>query len=89
MFTDFTFLIDLFPDESVQAALDAKVNKAMPVHWNGFALSYQHTWEEPAEEFVAFAQENRLNYMLPKLGQLCTCSESIKEKRWEKSLDQK
>ncbi|MEL6866293.1 MAG: MBL fold metallo-hydrolase [Bacteroidota bacterium] len=60
--------VHLFPDEAVKAAIDARVQKAMPVHWAGFALSYQHSWREPAEDFVYAAKAAELPYTLPKLG---------------------
>lgn len=61
--------IHLFPDESVQAAIDAKVKKAMPVHWAGFSLSFQHTWSEPADQFAIAATDKKLPFILPALGQ--------------------
>lgn len=75
--------IHLFPDEAVQAALDAGVKKAMPVHWGGFALSYQHTWKEPADAFVAAAQAQQLAYSLPAIGQLFDVSMKLQKKWWE------
>ncbi|MEM1320478.1 MAG: MBL fold metallo-hydrolase [Bacteroidota bacterium] len=75
--------IHLFPDESILAALDAGAKKVMPVHWAGFALSYQHTWTEPAEQFVQCAQEKKLDYMLPPLGQLFTVDSSYTASWWE------
>lgn len=74
--------IHMFPDESVKAAIDAKVQKVMPVHWAGFSLSYQHTWKEPADEFVKYANENDLDYSLPALGQLFTYSDEIQDRWW-------
>ncbi len=62
--------IHLFPEESVQAALDACVKTAMPVHWAGFNLSFQHTWWEPAEDFVKNCQAKELSYALPRIGEL-------------------
>lgn len=59
----------LFPEESVQAALDAGVQKAMPVHWAGFALAL-HSWQEPVERFLEKATSLDLEVMLPKLGSL-------------------
>lgn len=73
--------IHLFPDESVQAALDAQAKKAMPVHWAGFPLSYQHTWTEPAEEFVQAAKDKKLPYAIPPLGKLFKAS-STETNRW-------
>ena len=73
--------LHLFPDESVQAAIDAGVKKAMPVHWGGFALSYQHAWYEPPEDFVHAATENNMNYATPSLGKLFQV-DSAEEKKW-------
>ena len=64
--------IHMFPHNSVQAALDAKVKNAVPVHWAGFNLSYQHAWFEPIEEFMKYADEKGLNYITPAIGELFT-----------------
>jgi len=70
----------LFPEDSVQAALDAGVQKAMPVHWCGFVLA-QHSWKDPVERFLAKAESVELDIMLPKLGSLCTI-ESAGDGKW-------
>ncbi len=74
--------VHLFPDESVQAAIDAKVQKAMPVHWASFALSYHHSWSEPAEVFVQSAIEKKIDYVLPSLGQLFDVDFENRENWW-------
>lgn len=74
--------IHMFPEESVQAAIDAKVKKVMPVHWAGFNLSYYHAWYEPVETFHAAAVKQNLEYTLPNLGQVFNVSQSFKEKWW-------
>ncbi|MFT5167574.1 MAG: L-ascorbate metabolism protein UlaG (beta-lactamase superfamily) [Saprospiraceae bacterium] len=74
--------VHLFPEESVQAAIDAKVKKAMPVHWAGFALSYQHAWTAPAEEFVKAALDKNLEYSIPALGKHFNASAMESEKWW-------
>ena len=66
----------------MQAAIDAGVQKAMPVHWGGFALSYQHTWQEPPTVFVNSAIEKQMDYMLPSLGQLVEVSSEVQEQWW-------
>ena len=76
--------IHLFPEEAVQAAMDAGVKKAMPVHWAGFALSYQHTWQEPANVFMEAAIENQLDYAIPALGELRQISSVMQEEWWTK-----
>jgi len=75
--------IHLFPEEGVQAAIQASAKKVMPVHWAGFNLSYQHTWKQPAEEFVQAAIENKLDYLTPRIGQLFTVDQVIKDRWWD------
>lgn len=74
--------IHMFPHESVEAAIDALAKKVIPVHWGGFALSYQHTWKEPVEEFVKAAINKKLEYVTPTLGQLFKVDSSEKKKWW-------
>lgn len=75
--------IHLFPDEAVQAALDAGVKKAMPVHWCGFALSYQHGWSDPPAIFRDAAEAQGLPYSLPRLGQCFTAGDLLEEAWFE------
>ena len=76
--------IHMFPEESVQAALDAKVEKAMPVHWGGFALA-QHSWKEPVQRFRAEATAKGLNISTPGLGELFEIGENRVSTWWDKS----
>ena len=78
--------IHLFPDEAVQAALDAGVKKAMPVHWAGFSLSFQHSWFEPGDDFVKFAKEKNLDFVLPTIGMQLNIDSDVKEEWWKSFL---
>ncbi|MFT5513258.1 MAG: L-ascorbate metabolism protein UlaG (beta-lactamase superfamily) [Bacteroidia bacterium] len=71
----------MFPQQSVQAAIDAQVKKAMPVHWAGFALS-QHNWEEPAELFADAAREQGVDTVFPLIGELVPVKEANRTGRW-------
>ncbi|MCB0522999.1 MAG: MBL fold metallo-hydrolase [Saprospiraceae bacterium] len=62
--------IHMFPEESVKAAIDARVKVAMPVHWAGFNLSYHHAWYEPAADFVESAQGHKLTCITPRIGEI-------------------
>lgn len=75
--------IHMYPEESVQAALDAKVNNCMPVHWAGFALA-QHPWIEPVDRFVEKANAENLNFIVPKLGEVFNAKTNLMEKWWGK-----
>jgi len=71
--------IHMFPHESVEAACDAGVKNAIPVHWAGFNLSYQHAWYEPPVAFMKAAEENSLKVLTPKLGDVSDLGISTSE----------
>jgi L-ascorbate metabolism protein UlaG (beta-lactamase superfamily) len=60
--------IHLFPEESVQAAIDAGCKAAMPIHWGKFKLSI-HAWNEPPARFKQKAGELGLPLALPRIGE--------------------
>ena len=85
-YNDYWRQIHLFPDESIQAPIDAKVQKAMPIHWAGFSLSFQHKWYEPAEMFVNTAEEKNFNYLLPKMGEVFSKDNDWTENWWKSQI---
>jgi L-ascorbate metabolism protein UlaG (beta-lactamase superfamily) len=78
--------IHMLPEESVRAAKDAGVKKAMPVHWGAFALA-QHPWTEPADRWVAEAGKKGLQYILPELGGIIHSGSGMTA-TWWRSADQ-
>lgn len=80
--------IHLLADESAVAAIDAGVKHAMPVHWAGFNLSYDHAWSQPPEDFLAKANELGLPVSFPKIGELFTKS-TVTNEQWWKEADSK
>ncbi|MCB0516354.1 MAG: MBL fold metallo-hydrolase [Chitinophagales bacterium] len=74
----------MFPHESVQAAINVKAKIAVPVHWAGFNLSYEHAWYEPAEHFVQSTQELPLKTLTPSLGEIFYLQEVPVSFWWEK-----
>jgi len=49
----------------------------------GFSLSYQHTWKEPADDFVNYAKAYQMEYLLPKIGELFEISSEMQDCWWE------
>ena len=76
--------LHLFPEESVQAARDAGVGKAVPVHWGAFSLALHH-WKEPPESFSNYAQQAGLAVSLPQIGQVFTVGDELANQRWWES----
>jgi L-ascorbate metabolism protein UlaG (beta-lactamase superfamily) len=74
--------IHMYPEEAVQAALDAGVKKAMPVHCAGFALA-QHRWKDPFERFVDAAAAKNLNILTPQIGKQFTYTDNCSSRWWE------
>jgi L-ascorbate metabolism protein UlaG (beta-lactamase superfamily) len=60
--------IHMMPEETVQASIDLKAKRLMPVHWAKFSLA-MHDWDEPIRR--ATAEASRLNQALatPKIGE--------------------
>ena len=59
--------IHMFPEETVQAGIDLKATRIMPIHWGAFKLSV-HTWKDPIERFTQTAKELDMNYLTPEIG---------------------
>ena len=78
--------IHMFPEESVQAAQDSRVNEIIPVHWAGFALAHHH-WKSPVNDFILCANKKMCNWSVPELGQVITKRTSGKQIRWWDKLD--
>ena len=77
--------IHLFPDECIQAALDAKAKKIMPIHWGSFNWS-DHNWKEPVEQFVLACKRNNIPYRTPLIGEIITPILQEKNNHWWESL---
>lgn len=77
--------LHLFPEESVQAAIDAQAKMAIPVHWGGFALA-MHAWKEPVERFVMAADQKQLPVFTPEIGAVITMGQEPGTKRWYTNL---
>ena len=81
-YNEFWRPIHLFPDEAVQAAIDAQVKVAVPVHWGGFALS-THLWQDPAEEFMTHAATKGQSIETPEVGQIIHVGKTPTQYWWQ------
>ncbi len=60
--------IHMTPEETVQAALDLKANKLLPVHWGKFSLSI-HSWDEPIIRIKKEAERRNFKLLHPMIGE--------------------
>ena len=59
--------IHMMPEETIQAGLDVKSEKLMPIHWGAFTLAL-HPWKDPVERATKEAQRVNLPFITPKIG---------------------
>lgn len=74
--------IHMYPKEAVQAALDAKVKLAIPVHWGAFSLALHH-WTDPITRFVSDADQKQQAYLCPRPGVIVEMGKTTSETWWE------
>lgn len=76
--------IHMMPEETVQAALDLKANKLLPVHWGKFSLSL-HAWDEPITRLIHEARQKGLNVLHPMIGETVYFDRGNVFKAWWKT----
>lgn len=61
--------IHMMPEEVVQASIDLKARKTLPVHWSKFSLAL-HEWDEPFKRFAIEAEKRNVDYLKIKIGEI-------------------
>ena len=74
-------MIHLYPEEAVQAAVDAQCRMAVPVHWGGFTLALHH-WTDPIERFVKAANESGQLISTPRIGEIFGMETALSAPWW-------
>ena len=77
--------IHMFPEDTVQAGLDAGAGLLIPVHWGSFCIC-NHAWDDSIRRVTAAAAEKGLPLATPKIGQTVPFSAlpACTEAWWEK-----
>ena len=74
--------IHMFPEETVQAGIDLRAKKIMPIHWGAFKLAL-HSWTDPIKRISIKAKELNLPLITPKIGAAFLLNEKeIKHQDW-------
>lgn len=72
----------MFPAQTIQAVLDVKSKRFVPVHWAAYPLSV-HGWDESVRESAKIAAEKNVPMVTPIMGQVFD-AQTQTEKWWEK-----
>jgi L-ascorbate metabolism protein UlaG (beta-lactamase superfamily) len=71
----------MFPEETVQAAIDLQAKVLMPVHWGKFSLAL-HNWDEPIRRAVLSAAQREQKITTPLLGETVVINEKYPDEQW-------
>ena len=76
--------VHMFPEQTVQAGLDAEAGWLIPVHWGRFCIC-NHAWDDSIRRVTAAAEEKGLPVATPRIGQTVNFTEisSYSEHWWE------
>ncbi|MBQ3373403.1 MAG: MBL fold metallo-hydrolase [Oscillospiraceae bacterium] len=76
--------IHMFPEETVQAGIDAGAEWLIPVHWGSFSIC-NHAWDDSIRRVTAAAKNRDLLLATPQIGQTVVFSDiaSYTEHWWE------
>ena len=74
--------IHMGPDNATNAHLALKGRVMMPIHWGTFNLSL-HSWREPVELSMKYAQKKNIKLFLPKPGAVTEVDGEHVSKWWD------
>ena len=77
--------VHMFPDQTVQAAIDLNASSLLPIHNTKFVLAL-HGWDEPLEDVTAEGQKQNQNVTTPMIGQTFLLGEEMPEDTWWRNV---
>jgi len=69
------------PEELVTEAQELKAKVTVPIHWGKFALAL-HKWNESIERFVIAAEQAKIDYATPMIGEPIVFDQSYPKSKW-------
>ena len=76
----------MYPEESIQAAIDVQAKTSIPIHWGAFTLAL-HQWKEPVLRFSKEAENKSVKIAMPRLGELMIKDPAESDVYWWNSFD--
>lgn len=73
--------VHMRPEESIQAHLDLKGRRLLPIHNGTFDLS-MHSWREPFDRIVALGHRQGIPVMTPLMGEAVSLHATTGSQRW-------
>lgn len=74
--------IHMMPEQTVQASIDLRAKRFMPIHWAAFTLAL-HSWTDPVERAVAESEKLGAPIYVPRIGEMIELDkEDCEYDRW-------
>jgi len=77
--------IHMTPEEAVQAAIDLKAKRLLPVHWSKFALA-NHAWRDPAIRVHQEAERRQVPLLHPLIGEVVPLQKTSAPVSWWEAI---
>jgi len=69
------------PEEAVKAHIAVQAGRMLPVSWGTFNIAF-HDWNEPIERTAKVANEQDVDLITPRLGEVVIIDEPFQSHRW-------
>ena len=76
----------MHPEESIQAHLDLKGKRLLPIHNGTFDLS-MHSWHEPFDRIAALGKVQGIPVITPLMGEPASMHDTSGGRHWWEDLD--
>lgn len=79
--------IHMLPEQTIQASMDIKAKRMMPIHWSAFNLSL-HAWIDPVDRAVKAAKLHDVDILTPQIGaRFSPGNEAISSSEWWRDVN--
>ncbi len=73
--------IHLTPEQAIDAHLDVRGQRLLPVHWSAYDLSL-HDWDEPIKRTVKAAKQKNIDLITPHIGEIVDMDLPFSSSSW-------
>ncbi|MBJ6749110.1 MBL fold metallo-hydrolase [Geomonas sp. Red421] len=78
--------VHMMPEETVQAHLDLKGKRMLPIHNGTFDLS-MHAWREPSDRILSLTKARDIEVAIPVIGEPVYSSAATQDRPWWAAVD--
>ena len=85
-YNEYWKFIHMMPEEVVQAGIDLKAKRILPVHWAKFSLAL-HDWDDSIKRVAAEAAKRNVPLIHPMIGEAVDLDNPVSSEKWWKMMN--